>query len=192
MPLFVWRTHDSGCLRTRTSRILREVQDDLEPMPSPAQPPHRMRLMTRFFTLPAIVLLLASCGFMKSSTANVLREAFADLRSTAQGVIADPNRRDRYLQFSESLESELMAFERYAANFVDDYRLAFTNHGADQAELRKLSATFRDQQREMQDRWVELHLAMAATLTAEEWQPLSISEARIVEGLLNATTGSTR
>jgi hypothetical protein len=116
----------------------------------------------------------------------------AGLQVTARGVIADPARRDKYLQYSESLESELLAFERYAADFIDDYRLAFKDHGTQQAELRTLSAAFRERQREMQDRWVELHLAMAATVTAEEWQPLSKIEARIIESLLAATPGSTR
>ena len=150
------------------------------------------RLVVRLFVLPAISLLLASCGFMKPSTADVLRAGFADLRATAQGVIADPARMDTYLQYSESLESELMDFERYAADFIVDYRLAFTDHGTGQAKLRTLSAAFRQRQSEMQDRWVELHLAMAATLTAEEWQPLSNGEARIIESLLEATPGTTR
>jgi hypothetical protein len=151
-----------------------------------------MQLPIRFIILSATALLLASCGFFKTSTTDILRTGFADLQVTARGVIADPARRDKYLQYSESLESELLEFERYAADFIDDYRLAFKDHGTQQAELRTLSAAFRERQREMQDRWVELHLAMAATVTAEEWQPLSKIEARIIESLLAATPGSTR
>lgn len=58
MPLFFWRTHDTGCLRARTSRILREAQEDLEPMPSPAQLSHEKWLMARFAPLCLAALLL--------------------------------------------------------------------------------------------------------------------------------------
>jgi len=140
----------------------------------------------------ACCVLLTSCNRLKPATGDVLQAGFADLRSTAQNVIVDPARREVYLEHCQALESDLMAFERYAAGFIDGYRQAFTDYAVDQRALAELSAAFREQQQVMQTRFVELHLAMAGAVTPQEWQPLAAKETRIVESLLQAATGATK
>jgi hypothetical protein len=147
--------------------------------------------------LVGLVLCLAagiffpSCSTVPPSTDDILRAGFTELRASAAAVITDAARRDLYLEHCRQLESELLAFEKYTAGFVDRYRLAFTDYAADQAELAKLSETFRQRQRTVQERFVELHLAMAGTLTETEWRPLSKQQAKIIESLLKAASGST-
>lgn len=138
--------------------------------------------------LPLLSLLLGSCSFLGFGPGATPAEGFADLRDAARTVIADPGRRDRFLAHCEALESELVDFERYAAEFAAGYRQAFTDHDVGQDELRRLSAAFRERQRASQQRFVELHLAMAGSVTEREWQTLGKQEARIIESLLNAAT----
>lgn len=136
----------------------------------------------------ALSLLLGSCSFLGFGSGVTLAEGFSDLRETARSVIAEPGRRDRFLAHCEALESELLDFERFATEFVAGYRQAFTDHDASQDDLRRLSAAFRKRQRASQQRFVELHLAMAGAVTEREWQSLQKQEARIIESLLVAAT----
>ena len=152
--------------------------------------PHR-KLFRHSGPLAALglCLLLTSCNWPKPATEDVLQAGFADLRTTAQTVIGDPARRDVFLDYSRAMESDLLAFEHYAAGFVDEYRHAFTDYAADRRTLAELSAGFRERQRAMQERFVQLHLAMAGAVTPEEWKPLSRREAKIYESLFKVATG---
>jgi hypothetical protein len=138
----------------------------------------------------AAVLLLTSCSNFQPSSRDIVRAGFTELRATAVAVIADASRRDLYLEHSRQLESELLAFETYAAGFIEDYRRAFTDYATDATELEQISAAFRQRQRATQDRFVELHLAMADTLIETEWPPLSRQEVQIIQSLLRATPGT--
>ena len=133
-----------------------------------------------------LCLLLTACNWPKPATGEVLQAGFADLRATAETVIGDPGRRGIYLEHCRAMESELMAFERHASGFVDGYRRAFTDYAADRHALAELSVSFRERQQATQTRFVELHLAMAAVVTPEEWQPLAQQESKIFESLLKA------
>lgn len=137
-------------------------------------------------------VLLASCNWPKPAKRDVLQAGFADLRATAETVIADPARRELYLQRCQAMESDLLAFEHYAAEYVKGYRQAFTDYATDQDTLAEWSTAFREQQEIMQTRFVQLHLAMADGVTAEEWQPLAAKETRIVELLLKSATGAAK
>ncbi len=114
------------------------------------------------------------------------------MRALADSVIADEARRKTYQDLSRELESDLLAFDEYAAGYGDGYRAAFIDYTVGPEELRERSETFRRHQRAMQDRFVALHLAMAGAVTAEEWQALSPREAKIIESLLDTTVGKER
>lgn len=137
-------------------------------------------------------LLTASCSQPQPAAADILRSGFSELRSSAEAVIADDYRRETYLELSRQLESELLAFDDYATGFIDGYRESFTDHAVSQSILRERSEAFRTRQRTMQNRFVGLHLAMAATVTTQEWQLLSQHEAKIIQGLLNSAQPGTR
>ena len=140
----------------------------------------------------ALFLGSSTCTQIPPTTADILRSGFTELRVTARAVIADRQRRDVYLQLSYEMESELQAFDDYTAAFMPEYRAAFTDYAVEARELRERGEAFRQRQRAMQDRFVELHLAMASTTTPPEWQSLSRQEAKIIESLLNAAIGDQR
>ena len=144
--------------------------------------------------LAGLVLCLTppSCMPVRPTTADILESGYAELRGLADSVISDESRRKTYQDLSRELESDLLAFNEYAAEFAGSYRAAFTDYAVGPDELRERSEVFRQHQRAMQDRFVEFHLAMAGTVTAEEWQALSPREAKIIESLLNATAGKER
>ena len=142
--------------------------------------------------LAAVSLLLASCVERKISAADQLEAGFAQLRSTARSEVTDPARLDTYLEHSHSLESVLRSFERDATGFVQQLRSAFTDYDTEQDRLRNLTAEFHDRQRRAQHRFVELHLAMARTVTPEEWQSLSKQEQAILAALFDSTTEALR
>ena len=131
-------------------------------------------------------LLLASCSLLESGSGDTLEAGFADLRDTARSVVADPERRDRFLAKCRDLEAELLDFENYAAEFVTEYRRAFTDYDSNQDDLRRLSVAFRECQRVSQERFIELHLDMANAVTAHEWQTLQKQEAKIIQSMLDA------
>jgi len=133
----------------------------------------------------ALSLPLLSCHILKPAPESILRRGFADLNAKAETVISDRARRESYLQYSRQMEAEFLDFEAHVAGFVRDYRRAFTDYDIGEQELTGVVEDFRDRQRSAQDRFVELHLAMAATVTAEEWPPLSRQEAKIIESLLD-------
>jgi hypothetical protein len=138
----------------------------------------------------AMSLLLASCGSTKRSTEDNLHSGFAELRAAAATNIREPARLNRYLELAERMESEFTAYEHYARGFVAEYRRTFINHTTAQDDLRKLGIVFRSRQREAQDRFVGLHLAMARIVTPDEWRTLSEREAAIVEALLTTAKGA--
>ena len=143
-----------------------------------------------FAGLAAILLFFASCIDWKVNKVDELDAGFLKLRSVARSVVTDPARLDTYLDYSLSLESELQSFRGGATDFVDRFRGAFTNYDAEQDRLRKLTAEFRERQQQAQDRFVELHLAMAHTVTPEEWESLSKQERELFTQLFNLATGS--
>lgn len=146
-------------------------------------------LVARLALLFGLGLLLACCGATKPSAGESLQRGFADLRTTAATTIADAERREAYLDLVGRMESELIAFEAYASEFIDEYRRAFTDHAVDQATVERLATTFRARQRDAQVRFVDLHLAMARSVSEDEWAVLSQQETAIVKRLLSGTTG---
>ena len=138
-----------------------------------------------------IGLLTADCSFLESGSGDTLQEGFAGLRDTARSVIVDPARLDRFLAHSEALETEFLDFERYAKEFAAEYRRVFTDYDSDRSDLLRLSQAFRRQQRAAQERFVELHLAMAGSVTEREWQSIQQQEARIIESMLDAAVRET-
>jgi len=161
---------------------------DETPMPNPLSV--KPTLLAGLILFLAAGLFVTSCNTFRPSTRDILRTSFTELRATAVTVIGDAARRELYLDQTRRLEAELLDFETYASGFVEEYRLAFTDYATGQAELEVLSETFRERQHVMQNRFVELHLAMAGTLTEAEWRPLSKQETRIIEALMQAVPGS--
>lgn len=153
------------------------------------QPRKSVWLVGRLGVL-ALGLLLGSCSLLETGSPVTLAEGFAELRETAQVVIAEPGRRDHFIAHCQALEAELLDFERYATDFAVDYRRAFTDYDTDQDELHRLSTAFRERQRVSQQRFVVLHLAMAESVTDQEWRSLRKVEAKIVESLLDRPTGA--
>ncbi len=151
-----------------------------------AKQPFKPQRMTRAHAALVLSLLLASCSLLESGSGDTLEGGLAKLRETARSVVADPDRRDRFLANCRELESELLDFERYAAEFASEYRRAFTDYDSDAEDLHRLSAAFRERQRASQARFVELHLAMAAAVTGPEWQSLREQETRIIRSMLDA------
>jgi len=156
-----------------------------------------LRLITQLSLLGVLIGLVsglwtASCSQPQPATADILRSGFTELRTGARAVIADPDRRETFIELSRQLESELLAFDDYAAGFIDDYRESFADYAAPQSLLSERSEAFRRRQRAMQDRFVDLHLAMAAAVTAQEWRLLSENEAEIIQRLLSSAQGGPR
>ncbi|MGD8358050.1 MAG: hypothetical protein PVG42_08335 [Lysobacterales bacterium] len=144
------------------------------------------RLLAGLFTCLALGILLASCRTAQPTGADILQSGFSDLRATAQSVIAEPSRRETYLRISSQLQSDLVSYQDFVVGFVERYREAFTDYRVDQTSLERLGNEFRVRQTAVQDRFVELHLAMAATVTPDEWKVLSRKEAIIIESLFKA------
>jgi hypothetical protein len=137
-----------------------------------------------------VLLFFASCIDWKVNKVDELDAGFLKLRSVARSVVTDPARLDAYLDYSRSLESELQSFRGGATDFVDRFRGAFTDYDTEQDRLRNLTAEFRERQQQAQDRFVELHLAMAHTVTPEEWASLSKQEQELFSALFNVATGA--
>lgn len=133
----------------------------------------------------ALSVLLGSCSLLESGSGDSLEAGFAKLRDTARSVVADPERRDRFLGKCRELETELVDFERFAADFVTEYRRVFTDYDSNQDDLRRLTEAYRERQRASQERFVELHLAMARAVTGPEWQTLQKQEAKIIRSMLD-------
>jgi hypothetical protein len=134
--------------------------------------------------------LLGSCSSSKLSSADVITQGFAELRSTAESTISDSIRREKYLQGARRLENELRAYDDYAYKAVESYRKVFTDYDAGQEGLMRLSAEFREQQQKARTAFIDAHSAMAASVTADEWKALGKKESRILEDLRDAAAGS--
>ena len=144
----------------------------------------------RFIALLVTCLLLGSCSSDKLSPTDVITQGFSDLRTMAASVVTDSLRREKYLRNTQALEDELRAFEAYAAGVDREYRIAFSDYGADAARLRKIGSAFREEQKKARDRFIDAHLGMAASVTAEEWKALAKEESRIIEDLQAAAARS--
>lgn len=144
----------------------------------------RPSLLCSLIFLSAV--LLGSCGSTKPSSADVITTGFADLRETANTVISDSLRREKYLQASQRLETELRSFEEYARGAVENFQEVFADYDAGQDSLKRLSTEFSGQRTMAQDRVIDAHLAMAASVTSGEWKVLVKEENRIFKDLRDA------
>jgi hypothetical protein len=135
-------------------------------------------------------VLLGSCSSTKPSSADVISAGFAELRATANTAISDSLRREKYLQASQRLETELRTFEEYARDAVGNFQAVFKDYDAGQDTLKRLSTEFYGQRKMAQDRVIDAHLAMAASVTASEWKVLVKKENTIFKDLRDAAQRS--
>ena len=124
------------------------------------------------------------------SAQEVLGGQFDELRTLAGNVITDADRRDAYVRQARDLENEIENFGRYTGDFLAEYQSAFTDHSVGEARLTELTGEFRERQRSSQQRFVDLHMAMASTLTEEEFAGLARRERKLVEALRDAAAES--
>jgi len=136
-------------------------------------------------------LLLGSCSSgSKLSPTDAVTQGFAELQIMAGTVITDSVRREKYLRHSKALEVELRSFEDYAGKAIRDYRAVFIDYDADAARLKQLAANFREEQKKARGRFIDAHLGMASSVTADEWKQLSRHESKIIEDLAAAAARS--
>ena len=135
-------------------------------------------------------VLLGSCSSTKPSSADVITAGFAELRATANTVISDSLRQEKFLQASQQLEDELRSFEEYARGAVENFQAVFGDYDAGQDSLKRVATEFHEQQKAARDRFIAAHLAMAASVTAEEWKPLVKKEGKIFKDLRDAAARS--
>jgi hypothetical protein len=144
----------------------------------------RPSLLCSLILLSAV--LLGSCSSTKPSSADVITTGFADLRATANTAISDPLRREKFLQAIQQLETELHTFEEYARDAIGNFQAVFIDYDAGQDSLQRLSTEFYSQRKMAQDRVIDAHIAMAASVTASEWKVLAKKENRIFKDLRDA------
>ncbi len=135
---------------------------------------------------------LGSCGTQKPnpSTTDAIVAGFAELRLEAGSVITDSLRREKFLHHSRALEVGLRSFEQTAQGLIEQYRSAFTNYDADQNSLSRIAAEYREQYQQAGAQFVASHLAMAASVTAEEWKPLAKTENKLLKEVREAAARS--
>jgi hypothetical protein len=139
--------------------------------------------------LPA---LLASCGSNepRPSTGDTISNGFLELRMEAERVVTDSVRREKYLAGTVSLETVLHEFDETSSKTFADYRKAFVDYNANKDVLNNIAARYRAEQSQANARFIEAHLAMAASVTADEWKPLAKKEARLLKDIKDAASGS--
>ncbi len=141
------------------------------------------------FIASSVCLILGSCA-TEPSPPEVLGGQFDELRALAGNVITDDDRREAYVRQTRDLENEIENFGRYTGDFLAEYQSAFTDHSVGEARLTELTGEFRERQRSSQERFVDLHMAMASTLTEEEFARLARRERKLVEALRDAAAES--
>ncbi len=135
-------------------------------------------------------LLLGSCSSDKLSAADVITAGFADLRVTANSVIGDSVRREKFLKASDTLEAELRSFDEYFGGVVGKFRTAFAEYDAGQDSLGRISDEYSARQKEARTRFVDAHVAMASSVTADEWKVLSKKEIKLLKDIRSASIRS--
>lgn len=143
-------------------------------------------------TIVLLAVVFGSCGSNKLSTTDVITQGFADLRSTASSVVSDPLRQDKFLQATQQLESGLRSFEAYSLGAIEKFQLSFKDYDVSRETLVNLSAEFHQEQQKARAAFLDAHLAMAASVTADEWKPLAKVENRMLEDLRAAAARSTQ
>lgn len=149
----------------------------------------RFHMLRRFLVAASACLVFGSCA-TNPPPQEVLDDQFEELRIIAETVIADGDRRYAYLRHARELENAVADFGRYTGDFLAEYQSVFTDHAAGPDHLAELNAEFRERQRLAQEQFVDLHLAMASTLTDAEFARLAKRERKLVEALRDAAAES--
>jgi hypothetical protein len=152
----------------------------------------RSRQLLRCGAILLLALVVGSCGSNepKPSTGDTITNGFLELRMEAQKVITDSVRRDKYLAGTTSLETVLNEFDETSSKTFAEYRAAFVDYGTDKAKLSDIAARFRAEQSQANARFIEAHLAMASSVTADEWKALAKKEVKLLKGIKKAAAGS--
>ena len=108
----------------------------------------------------------------------------------AQQVITDSVRREKYLAGVASLETVLREFDETSSGILTEYRAAFVDYGSDKSKLNDIAARFRAEQSQANARFIQAHLAMASSVTADEWKPLAKKEVGLLKDIKKAAAGS--
>lgn len=135
-------------------------------------------------------LLLGSCSSDKLSAADVLTAGFAELRASANSVIGDSVRREKFLKATNALETELRSFDEYFRGAVGDFRTAFADYDVGQKILQQMSDDYFKRQTEARSRFVDAHVAMASSVTVDEWKELSKKEISLLKDFRSASIRS--
>jgi len=152
----------------------------------------RPRTIIRCSAIMLLALVVASCGSNdpRPSTGDVITNGFVELRMEAEKVVTDSVRREKYLAGTVSLETVLHEFDETSAKTFADYRKAFVDYDANEDALNNIAARYRAEQSQANARFIEAHLAMASSVTADEWKPLAKKEAKLLKDIKKAAAGS--
>jgi hypothetical protein len=152
----------------------------------------RSRQCLRCGAVFLLALVVGSCGSNepRPSTGDTITDGFLELRVEAQRVITDSVRRDKYLAGTESLETVFHEFDETSSKIFTEYRSAFVDFGTDKSKLNDIAARFRAEESQATARFIEAHLAMASSVTANEWKALAKKEVKLLKDIKKAASRS--
>lgn len=133
--------------------------------------------MTRFAIFGVLLLLAAGCASAPPTPSEELRGAAGTLRDAVDRSVDDPQRRARAIELVNQLDYELRALARANEALEIQSGQLFADYDATKKEFEQLLASAQSGRERVRKRLIDLRLALAALLTAAEWQAVVEADA---------------
>lgn len=113
-------------------------------------------------------------------------EAFEDLRTEIRAIVSDGDRSAEALRLVDTLEQELLAFQRDIRLRRERMQALNADYDAARADLEALAAESGDKMRENRKRISSWRQALRATLSADELQAIERTQTRTIKSVINS------
>ncbi len=127
-------------------------------------------------------LVVVGCASTPPTPDEVLRSAAGELREAVTGAVDDPSRQARALALVDQLDHELSALARANQALEIQSGQLFADYLATKKDFEQLLGAAQTSRERTRKRLVDVRLALAALLTADEWHALTDADADIMRG----------
>ena len=138
--------------------------------------------MNRYAIVGVLLLLAAGCASTPPTPSDELRDAAGALRAAVERSVDDPQRRARALELVHQLDYELRALGRANQAVEIQSGQLFADYDATKKEFEQLLASAQSGRERVRKRLIDLRLALAALLTAAEWQAVVDADTEALGG----------
>ena len=147
---------------------------------------HKPGLLWLISIVLVSLCVLNACAKNKATPAEDISKYTKAMRDAVSINVTDNARRDQVLRIIAQMETVMQDFNRDIEAFVDQYTLLDTDHSASRQAYDRLIEDFSNQRKQAQEKLFDLHFAVIALMTKDEWDQVVEYEKNAVEAMIQS------